>query len=45
MTRDRHWLYGTPDYTEEGDDELADLWRIMECGEDGLYHMPSEGRD
>ncbi len=42
---ERHWSYGTADYTEAGDEELAELWALIDRGEDGLFHMPSEGRD
>lgn len=37
-----HWAYGAPGFTPEGDDELADLWRLLDTDEHGLYHMPSE---
>lgn len=30
--------YGTPDFTEEGDEELAALYRVAVLAEDGLYH-------
>lgn len=30
--------YGTPDFTEEGDEKLAALYRVAVLAEDGLYH-------
>ena len=37
---ERHPEYGTMNYTEEGDEELAELYRLMQPDADGVYHEP-----
>lgn len=34
----RRWEYGTMDYTEEGDEVLAEKYRTMPADRDGIYH-------
>lgn len=45
MSPDRHWDYGQPGFTEEGDEELAELYRLISCDAAGLYHEPAEARE